>query len=149
MKELDEYQDFVNEVSTGHHYRYLQSQVANGQELPERLSFELIYNVLGLAGEAGEVANDLKKAIRNTGMKGCFPLENGSNGISDDARLKLVEELGDTLYYVARSADMLGVRLSDVAKNNEQKLKHILAAKRSKRSKKKKATKKKAGRGAR
>lgn len=67
----------------------------------------LEYTALGLASEAGEFAGKVKKWIRD-GKK------------DDDA---LVAELGDVLWYVARAAAELDVHLSDVAKDNIEKLK--------------------------
>ncbi len=62
---------------------------------------------LGLTGEAGEVANLVKKAHYHN-----HPLENA----------KLVDELGDVLFYVAWLADLLEVSLEEVARRNSEKL---------------------------
>lgn len=67
----------------------------------------LTYSVLALCGEAGELANKLKKHLR------------ASTDI--DARL-LADELGDVLWYVAAVASELGWTLEDVAKYNLGKL---------------------------
>ena len=67
----------------------------------------LAYAALGLAGEAGEVANKIKKVLRK------------DPGITDDA---ILDELGDVLWYVAMIADDLGLGLYDVAERNIQKL---------------------------
>jgi NTP pyrophosphatase (non-canonical NTP hydrolase) len=63
---------------------------------------------LGVAGEAGEVADIIKKHVGHA-----HPL--------DETKLK--KELGDVLWYVADLARTLGVRLSDVAQMNIDKLK--------------------------
>lgn len=69
------------------------------------------YAALGLAGEAGEVANKVKKIIRD------------HNGwISDEMRTNLVGELGDVLWYVSELAEMLECKLDLVAMNNLFKL---------------------------
>lgn len=80
-------------------------------------SLGLIYLALGLASEAGEVAQVMKKAIRD---------DNYSPGqkLPDDKVGKLVDELGDCLWYIARLSDELGVGLDIVAKNNIIKLKN-------------------------
>lgn len=74
-----------------------------------------VYCALGLAGEAGEVANKLKKVLRQG-------LTTPPDGICFDVK----QELGDVLWYVARLADELGYSLSDVATSNIGKLKDRL-----------------------
>lgn len=71
----------------------------------------LTYPVLGLAGEAGEVANKFKKVIRDDG--GFF---------SNIRRLELIDELSDVLWYCAAIAKELETTLGDVAKLNLDKL---------------------------
>ena len=67
----------------------------------------LIENTLGLVGEAGEVAEKIKKHIRD------------SNEINST---ELVKELGDVLFYVAALANHIGSDLQTVATNNVAKL---------------------------
>lgn len=69
------------------------------------------YTILGLNGEAGEVADKWKKVLRDDNAF-----------LSLEARSNLIKELGDTLWYVARLADELGVKLSWVANMNKEKL---------------------------
>lgn len=71
----------------------------------------MIAKVLGLVGEAGEVAEKFKKIIRDKDGK-----------ISGQDRLDIQKELGDVLWYVSALADYLGCSLSDVAKTNIDKL---------------------------
>ena len=66
------------------------------------------YATLGLAGEAGEIANKVKKFIRD--------------GHSVEKEKELISELGDVLWYVAAVADVIGVSLEEVAKDNMYKL---------------------------
>jgi NTP pyrophosphatase (non-canonical NTP hydrolase) len=66
---------------------------------------------LGLAGESGEVAEIVKKAIRN--FDGDF-----SRVSHDD----LKKELGDVLWYIAMLAGTFDITLDDVATANLQKL---------------------------
>lgn len=75
------------------------------------LEHALNYTVLGLAGEAGEVANTWKKALRD---------EDGH--LSSERRMKLVGELGDVLWYVARIATHLDIPLEEVMLRNLAKL---------------------------
>ena len=71
----------------------------------------IIYPTLGLTGEAGEVANKVKKIIRD-----------GSN--SKDERLvsEIKSEIGDCLWYIAVLADDFNIKLSDIASANLEKL---------------------------
>lgn len=69
---------------------------------------EPAYLGLCIAGEAGEVAEKLKKAYRDHGGK-----------VDPDSMLK---ELGDVLHYLTRYAHLLGNDLEDVARKNVEKL---------------------------
>jgi NTP pyrophosphatase (non-canonical NTP hydrolase) len=71
----------------------------------------LAYPALGLAGEAGEVAEHAKKAIRD---------DDGT--VSDERRAAMAKELGDVLWYVAQLATELGLDLDEIAKQNLEKL---------------------------
>ena len=62
---------------------------------------------LGLAGEAGEVADHLKKVLYHG-----HPLDAG----------ELVSELGDVLWYVAALCTLYDINLQDVALLNLEKL---------------------------
>lgn len=73
--------------------------------------FRLMYPVLGLASEAGEVAGKVKKILRDK-----------DGAIGDEEVKKIVDELSDVLWYVTCVADDLGVPLEIVARVNVQKL---------------------------
>lgn len=77
---------------------------------PKRLS-NLEYPTLGLAGEAGEVANIVKKIQRDFGGE-----------ITGETRAKLKDELGDVLWYISACADELGLTLEEIAEFNVEKL---------------------------
>ena len=70
-----------------------------------------LYPTLGLCGEAGEVADKVKKVLRD--RRGVFDAE---------VRQDLALELGDVLWYVAQLATELGLDLEEVASANLQKL---------------------------
>ena len=71
----------------------------------------LYYTTLGLVGEAGEIANKVKKIMRDNGGK-----------VTKQAKADIFDELGDVLWYCASLADELGVNLEDVAGSNLIKL---------------------------
>lgn len=71
----------------------------------------LVYPALGLCGEAGEMANKVKKIQRDH-----------DNKIPYDFRLKAMKELGDALWYLDAICHELGITLSDVASTNINKL---------------------------
>jgi NTP pyrophosphatase (non-canonical NTP hydrolase) len=69
----------------------------------------LLYQSNGMAGEAGEVANEVKKLVRD-----------GDNGGHADEVIK--EEVGDTLFYAIRLLKRRGMTLEDAAEALLQKL---------------------------
>lgn len=66
----------------------------------------LPYTALGLVGEAGEVANKVKKMIRDNATLG----------------IQVADEIGDVLWYCAMLADELGISLEEIAWRNLDKL---------------------------
>ncbi len=72
---------------------------------------DLLHWVLGINGEAGEVAEKVKKIIRDKGGK-----------VSDGDKKELAKELGDVLWYIAVFAHDLGVSMDDIAQGNLDKL---------------------------
>lgn len=87
-----------------------QSEARKTAHYPRRLE-NLEYPTLGLAGEAGEVANIVKKIQRDN-----------SGVINDEIRSKLTDELGDVLWYISACADELDLTLNEIAEYNVQKL---------------------------
>lgn len=67
--------------------------------------------VLGLAGEAGEATDKVKKILRDH-----------DGELTEKDRAGLLKELGDVLWYVASVARYLDEPLSEVAKGNLAKL---------------------------
>ncbi len=72
---------------------------------------DVSYCVHGLSGEAGEVANKMKKAHRDD-----------RNVITKERALSMALELGDVLWYVAVGAKELGFSLEEIAQMNYDKL---------------------------
>ena len=93
LESLDKYQMFVRSTKT------------------YDKEFALMYPVLGLANEAGEVAGKLKKIIRDDGGQ-----------LSPERLDDLVSELGDVLWYVTAVADDLGITISDIFHANFVKI---------------------------
>ena len=71
----------------------------------------IVYPTLGLTGEAGEVADKVKKVIRD-----------GQGAFTPEKKLEIVKEIGDVLWYCATLARDLGYELDDVAQMNVEKL---------------------------
>ena len=70
-----------------------------------------VAKILGLVGEAGEVAEKFKKIVRD------------KNGVvSGEDKADIEKELGDVLWYISAVADYLGLTLEQVADKNLQKL---------------------------
>ena len=76
------------------------------------LGSNYIYPTLGLVGEAGEVAEKVKKVIRD--KKGVF---------DDESKKGLKKELGDVLWYVSNLCTEFNFSLDDIALQNLEKLK--------------------------
>lgn len=71
----------------------------------------LSYTALGLAGESGEVAEKIKKLIRDSNSQ-----------VTDEFKAAIVKELGDVLWYVTNLAREVGSSLQEVARKNNEKL---------------------------
>jgi len=67
----------------------------------------ILYPALGLAGEAGEVANKVKKIYRDDGGR-----------VTEDRRVQVARELGGVLWYVAAVCTDLNLNMGDVAREN-------------------------------
>lgn len=71
----------------------------------------LEYLTLGLVGEAGEIANKVKKIIRD---------DNGE--LTWEKKKEIVDECGDVLWYLSQILDSLDVSLRGTAQRNLDKL---------------------------
>ena len=67
---------------------------------------KVLYPTLGLCGEAGEVAEKVKKQVRDNKF----------------SRHETAQELGDVLWYLTNLANDLGYSLAEIAYNNIDKL---------------------------
>lgn len=88
-------------------YQRAALRTARDKDAPD----EFMHLVLGLVGEAGEIAEKVKKLVRDKN--------------SDLARLDrddMAAELGDVLWYTAVLANFLDLSLNDVAQRNVDKL---------------------------
>lgn len=92
MTEINEYQNKATETAV------------YGQKDP------IGYCILGLTGEAGELANKYKKVLR------------GDKELTDSFRNDMIKELGDVQWYVAMLAKELGYSLQEVCNINIAKL---------------------------
>lgn len=83
---------------------------------------DIRYGALALAGEAGELANVVKKAwwsqanTRDDDV-GIVPLE-----LDADTTSRIADEAGDVLWYLVAICDACGVTLEDVARLNISKV---------------------------
>jgi len=75
------------------------------------LGSNFIYPTLGLVGESGEVAEKIKKILRDK-----------EGVINEDSRKEIAKELGDVLWYLAQLSSELNLSLDDVAKMNIEKI---------------------------
>lgn len=103
-QDFDDYQAFTRTTSL-----YQEACKSEGERV--------LYCVLGLTGETGEIAEKLKKIVRTSGFGGVKrELESGAT------RRLLMKEIGDVLWYLARLADEMEMPLSEVAELNVAKL---------------------------
>ena len=122
MAEDKEYQDFDAYVST-----------ARETVIYPHVGSNLIYTVLGLCGEAGELANKVKKLIRDYGLKEGDTIWDITSKINDsntkekrDAGMKILDglpgELGGILWYTAMSSYEIGYPFGLIARDNLREL---------------------------
>lgn len=76
-----------------------------------KLGKNFVYPVLGLVGESGEVAEKIKKVLRDKAGK-----------VGTQEKTEIGKELGDVLWYLAQVATELDLSLEEVAKTNLAKL---------------------------
>lgn len=72
----------------------------------------LAYCTLGLTGEAGEIANDVKKMNRDD-----------RTTRKPERVERILDELGDLMWYLAQTCTELGISMQTVMEMNREKLK--------------------------
>ena len=83
----------------------------------------LEYAALGLCGEAGELANIVKKEWRREGaLHAARDVATKEYGPNNEAYERLIDEAGDVLWYLAMFASVAGITLGEVARRNLDKL---------------------------
>ena len=97
MKTFQEFQEFVNEVAM---YK---------KTMPKEQW--LTYGALGCAGEGGEVAEKVKKLLRDNG-----------GVMTETIRQSIIKELGDMQFYIAVVAEEINTTLEEVATKCRTKL---------------------------
>ena len=110
MNELQaEAEQFLKEKYSMSDFNSYQRNASRTAIYPDQ--HKIIYPALGLAGEAGEVANKVKKLIRD-----------GPDNRPDTWREDIASEIGDVLWYCAALATDLNLTLGMIAAQNETKL---------------------------
>lgn len=80
----------------------------------------LIYPALGLAGEAGEVVEKVKKLLRDDQLPA--DCDDAITTLTVEQRKSIAMEIGDVLFYVTAIATDLGYDLDEIATMNAEKL---------------------------
>lgn len=80
----------------------------------------LAYCAMGLTGEAGEVADKIKKLYRDRVFHS--QTQTWKQIIIDDNKKDIVKELGDVLWYITAMANELGISLEEIMEMNYNKL---------------------------
>ena len=109
MNLVDEAKKFMDQKGSSLTYDDYQKQAKKTAIYPS--SAGVMYPALGLTGEAGEVANKVKKIVRD-----------GYANSPPDWREQVAHELGDVLWYCAALASDLGLSLGRIATENADKL---------------------------
>ena len=95
--------------------RIAKSYAIYPKELEKLRNFSCLgicYTALGLAGEAGEFANKVKKILRDG--EGQLP--------PSETLRELADELGDVTWYLSQAAQEIGFDLSTIMRMNLDKL---------------------------
>jgi len=80
----------------------------------------IAYCAMGLTGEAGEVADKIKKLYRDKEFNTLDKV--GRMIVIDEERHAIAKELGDVLWYITALANEFGLSLEEIAQMNYDKL---------------------------
>jgi NTP pyrophosphatase (non-canonical NTP hydrolase) len=103
----EEERQSVEEFISFHHY----AKKAKTTAVYPDIGSNLYYPTLGLCGEAGEVAEKIKKIMRD---------KNGEPSFED--KEAIAKELGDVLWYLAAVSSEIGIPMGRIAISNLEKL---------------------------
>ena len=98
--------DYYSEVYNKKQMGLNEYQTAAAKTAIYKAEHSVLYPALGLAGEAGEVANKVKKMLRD----------------GDFDRQAIAAEIGDVLWYIAALSRDLNIDMHDLAMSNLEKL---------------------------
>lgn len=90
-------------------FREYQIKASETARFPDK-DLIFVYTALGLMGEAGEVAEKIKKIWRDKNKQ-----------IDDIDREEIKKEMGDVLWYLSQLAEELNIDFDDVAQTNLDK----------------------------
>ena len=82
------------------------------QKKTEKKQFDMKYMAIGLAGEVGEVLNEIKKIERDD-----------NNILTDERKSKIIHEMGDVMWYFTGILNRVDTTFETVLKTNMDKLK--------------------------
>tara|TARA_R110000824_G_scaffold57273_1_gene156018 strand:+ start:849 stop:1229 length:381 start_codon:yes stop_codon:yes gene_type:complete len=106
---VDEAEEYMKEKGSTFTFDAYQIEAKETAIYPQKM--KILYPALGLTGEAGEVANKVKKIVRD-----------GLDKMPSDWREQIAGELGDVLWYCAAIASDLNMSLGQIAMSNRNKL---------------------------
>ncbi len=104
---MDEYKAFLTQTSW-----YAHAHEGNAKEFA--------YLAMGLSGESGEFIDALKKIVREVGFDNESAFQYALRDFA--TRQILINELGDTLWYLTRLTSLLGIDIGQLAIFNTYKL---------------------------
>ena len=78
----------------------------------------IVYPAMGIAGEAGELCDKVKKYWRNYDVS----VEELEKQLTKEQREEIVKEMGDVLWYLGAMCTELGIHMEDMATANIIKL---------------------------
>jgi len=96
---------------TPEEYRTFCKTVAQYPEAGTRKPAAINYTILGLVGEAGELADKWKKVLRDD-----------EGVLTPEKRVEMRKELGDVLWYLERASVELGTNIPTLMQENMEKL---------------------------